>query len=98
MTQDIKQRVEKVTKQAAEYIRDDERYRKNDLDDADAVDIMQQYADVIKDLATQNGKLVETIRQTVANNLHLADGNNCTLIRLTTVLKELGINPTNGDV
>ena len=53
---------------------------------------------LIKELKEREKKLVIAMENTIEDNLYLADGDNCTLIKLITVLKELGINPTNGDV
>ena len=40
-------------------------------------------------LSEQKDKLVGAIQKTISKNLHLADGDNCTLIDLKTALAEL---------
>lgn len=52
---------------------------------------------LIKELTTREVRLVEAIQTTINNNLHLADGDDCTLINLTRVLKELGIKEEEND-
>lgn len=48
-------------------------------------------SNLIKELEEREAKLLEAIDETIENNLHLADGDNCTLLPLVRVLKQLGI-------
>lgn len=45
----------------------------------------------IKELTEREAKLVAGIRKTINDNLHLADGENCTLIELKRTLQSLGL-------
>lgn len=56
----------------------------------EAQDITDKF-NKLEELTEREATLIVAIRKTLADNLHLADGDNCTLITLKLVLKELGI-------
>ncbi len=101
MTQDIKQLVAEVL-EALEKMSDKPSSFKNTAIICQGYTYLRenymQMASLIKDLNEREEKLISAIEQTINENGHLADGDNCTLIGLKTVLSDLGINPTNGDV
>ncbi len=77
--QDLKQRIEAALALLRPYAKD------YPLD-------IKPVVNVIKELTEREDKLIAAIKKTLNDNLHLADGDNCTLITLKLVLRELGID------
>jgi hypothetical protein len=53
-------------------------------------------AEAIEEIHNENMVLLQAIRQTLDDNGHLADGENCTLIALKLALRKIGV-PWKGD-
>lgn len=46
-------------------------------------------ADVSRKMEHQRNELIRAIKQTLKNNMHLADGDDCTLIDLKNAIKKI---------
>ncbi len=93
MTQDIKQRVEKVLK--GEHCQ-----KEHNMQYEGCWDCEREKDDLIKDLAAQNEKLVSGVKKMIAPLIVRGRPYEELINRvnaLEATLLELGINPTNGD-
>ena len=59
------------------------------VDAADAANIIEQYADEVRQIVAQRDELLAACIQTVEENGHLADGENCTLIHLVRAIAKV---------
>ena len=66
------------------------------MTDSAKLALYDDLAEAVEEIHDENMLLLAAIRQTLDENGHLADGENCTLISLKRALRKIGV-PWKGD-